>query len=107
MSEELGITCMMGNAISKTKQSRKVLVFIVNITNKTFRIKKGCAIGQLDIVDKKKTIDETSSKKQTDKTSIKEHRKLIKNFVKQNKELFVQSDVKIGKRICQYKNRYR
>lgn len=56
MSEELGITCMMGNAISKTKQSRKILVFIVNITNKTFRIKKDCAIGQLDIVDKKKRL---------------------------------------------------
>jgi hypothetical protein len=41
--EEPGL--MIGNVVAKTKSSRRIPVLMVNNTNKTFKLKRGCVIG--------------------------------------------------------------
>ena len=46
LNNELGVT--VSNSISKLSKNRTVPVMIVNNTNKTYKIKKGCDLAKVD-----------------------------------------------------------
>ena len=102
MNNEPGL--MIGSAIAKTKKSRNVPVLLVNNTNKTFRIKRGCVIGRINVIDDQSietTINEVKSKDTlgdiTDELDVSdEHRSLIERIVLKNKDLFAKTDAELG-----------
>lgn len=94
INDEPGL--MIGSAVARTKKSRKVPVLLVNNTNKTFKIKRGCVIGRINAIDE--TSIEPSTMEATDNKASQdpmtefnvppEHRPRIERLVDKNNDLF-------------------
>jgi hypothetical protein len=90
---------MIGNVIAETKSSRRIPVLKVNNTNKTFKLKRGCVIGRISVVDdlaiEKSVPTKTDEKVENLKAELQvspEHRQMIEKLVLRNKDLFAKSD---------------
>ena len=95
---------MLGNALAKTKPSRAIPVLLINNTNKTFRLRRGCIIGRVSVIEEQAIEsvtreDTTDSGPQdvTEEISVPpENREMIKKLLVQNKDLFAKTDAELG-----------
>ena len=95
---------MIGSAVAKTKMSRNVPVLLVNNTNKTFKLRRGCVIGRINVIDDQSietTVNEvlssdTSSNLLSELDVADKHRTFIEKIVLQNRDLFAQTDSELG-----------
>ena len=102
VSKEPGL--MLGNALAKTKPSRAIPVLLINNTNKTFRLRRGCIIGRINVVDEgaiasitKEEAKDSTSQDLTDGIDVPpEHREMITELLEQNKDLFAKTDAELG-----------
>ena len=84
---------MLGNALAELKPSRAIPVLLINNTNKTFKLRGGCIIGRVDVIEEQAIDsvtreDTTDSGPQdvTDEINVPtEHREMMKKLLVQNK----------------------
>jgi hypothetical protein len=103
ISEEPGL--MIGSVVAKTKPSRRIPVLVVNNTNKTYKLKRGCVIGRINVIDDKSietsVQDKNKDEEQFDDLKAElqvspEHRQMIENIVLHNRDLFAKTDADLG-----------
>ena len=95
---------MLGNALAKTKPSRAISFLLINNTNKTFRLRRGCIIGRINVVDEgaiasitKEEAKDSTSQDLTDGIDVPpEHREMITELLEQNRDLFAKTDAELG-----------
>lgn len=100
ISTEPGL--MVANSLGKLNKARKIPVFIVNNTNKTFNLRKGSVVGKItsvDVdsiaaVDKKSEVNSTYM--HTDINVPPEHRDTIAAIIEHNIDLFAAKDSDLG-----------
>jgi hypothetical protein len=103
ISEEPGL--MMESVVAKTKSSQVIPLLVVNNTNKTFKLKRGCVIGRINAIDDKSMETSIQGKNKSEKKveNLKakvqvspEHRQMIEKIVLHNQDLFARTDAELG-----------
>jgi hypothetical protein len=94
---------MIGNVVAKTKSPRRIPVLMVNNTNKTFKLKRGCVIGRVNVIDDQsiETSIQDKNKEKVENLNTEllvspEHRQMIEKLVMRNQDIFTKSDADLG-----------
>ena len=106
MSEEPGL--LLANSVSELDKKSRCKVMLVNSTNKTYTIRKGCVIGTVSIVDNSElcTLAEITKKKSKDLPTEpdftqalvpEEYRELLGPVLIANKDVFAAHDTDFGR----------
>ena len=98
---------MVSNSVGKLNEARRIPVFIVNNTNRTFCIRRGSVVGQMTQIKTRNisavnlaTEHDTTEGTTLDKTDINvpsEHKDDITKLVEENSDLFAQKDSDLGR----------
>ena len=96
---------MVSNSVVKMDNSRQVPIMIVNNTDKTFNLKRGCILGKVESIQEVDIVSpefgqekENNAKKEnnainTDEIKVPtEHKKLIEKLLFKNKDIFAAKD---------------
>lgn len=102
LSDEPGI--LIGNAIVKIENVNKVPIHIVNNTNKTFRFKRGTAVGKINGVLEENLVsleEELTNKMPETEDNVQinvpsEHKQIINMIIDKNKDIFAVKDSDLG-----------
>lgn len=105
ISTEPGL--MISNAVVKLNKQRKIPILIVNNTNKTYNLRRGCVIGKIEKVKSENVVDfnnrNIQSKSEQLQESLKEnitvpeeHRFIVEKLIERNKDLFAEKDSELG-----------
>ena len=107
ISSEPGL--MISNAVVKMNKNREVPILIVNNTDKTFNLNRGCIVGKLEVIEETNiaSINEINKSKENDENKTgkinraeisapPEHRKLVEKLLFANEDLFAAKDTELG-----------
>ena len=106
LSHEPGL--MLEDSVMKVNEKRTFPIMIVNETNKTFRLRRGCVIGKAEQVPSESVIEinhqpsevsEVSESKPnfvTDAAIPLEHRSKLVPLLEKNADIFAQKDTELG-----------
>ena len=101
LAEEPGV--IVTNTLVKHSAQRKFPLLIVNNTNKTIKIKRGCVVGQVAPVNDVRpftvgSVEETDAVKEETKIDApEEFRSTVEKLVQRNAELFASCDLDLGR----------
>ena len=98
-SQEPGV--MVSNSVARLSKNRNIPVMIVNSTNKTYKIKKGCVIAQLEKIEDETMITVSEVVKQGKENELEtfdeidapdKYANQIKDLLRKNADLFATKD---------------
>ena len=98
---------MVANTVVKPNKQRKFPILIVNNTNRTIKLKKGCVVGKAELVYEQNMVTvkdkiqaTTGPTNQVDSinkvNAPEEHKQTITKLVKKNRDLFAAKDSDLG-----------
>ena len=100
---------MICNAVVKMNRNREVPILIVNNTDKTFNLKRGCIVGKIDAIEESNIASINEMNKSEDKdenengkinraeiSAPPEHREFVEKLLFANKDLFAAKDTDLG-----------
>ena len=102
LSNEPGL--LVGNAVVQIKDSNNVPVHLVNTTNKTFKFKRGTAIGRINTVLEENLVcleNQINNVQLDEEDSFEinvplEYKARIQKLINKNKEIFASKDSELG-----------
>ena len=102
VSTEPGL--MVGNSVVKMNKLRQLPIMIVNNTDKTFTLKRGCIVGKIEAIQEENIASVNNVQKSEDDFKIdkaeinapEEYKELIENLIIKNINLFANKDSDLG-----------
>lgn len=104
LSKEPGL--MVSNSVAKLNGNRIIPIMIVNNTNRTVRLSKGCMIAKVDKTNQVHINSLDSVNRRSSQTDVQDwmtdvdvpqdHRSTIVNFLKKHHDLFASKDSELG-----------
>ena len=96
---------MIGNAVVKIGNSNKIPIHIVNSTNKTFKFKRGTAVGRINSVIEENLVSLESEMKNVQPkeennfeiNAPPEHKGKVQELINRNKDIFAFKDTELGR----------
>ena len=104
LSHEPGLT--LTNSVVKITNEGKFPVMIVNNTNKTFRLRRGCVVGKAECLPSENIVSMSSQAAEIDEISESdlladvnvppEHKERVLKLLSDNSDIFAQKDTQLG-----------
>ncbi|CAC5412555.1 unnamed protein product [Mytilus coruscus] len=99
--EEPGL--LIGNSVVKINHLNRIPIHVVNSTNKTFKFKRGTAVGRINSVLEENlvSLEETKSntielENECEINVPREHKSIIEKLISKNKDIFATKDSELG-----------
>ncbi|CAC5399405.1 unnamed protein product [Mytilus coruscus] len=99
--EEPGL--LIGNSVVKISQLNRIPIHIVNSTNKTFKFKRGTAVGRINTVLEENLVSlneiknkEIQFENEGEINVPREHKSIIEKLISKNKDIFATKDSELG-----------
>ncbi|MET0107142.1 MAG: retropepsin-like aspartic protease [Sedimenticola sp.] len=104
ISNEPGL--MVSNSVAKLTKDRVLPIMVVNNTNRTLRLSRGCVIAKVELINQKhvhnldsieKHVDLTEQKDwTTEVTAPQNHKETVLDFLRNHQDLFAAKDSDLG-----------
>ena len=98
LSQEPGL--MLANTVMKLHDQRTFPVMIVNTTNKTYHLHRGCVVGRAECIPSENVASDINEISKSDLLADvnvpSEHKSKVIKLIEKNSELFAQKDTDLG-----------